>query len=200
MEGARPDLRRRILDAARKLFVHDGYEAASMRAIAKRIGYSPTMIYHHFGGKEELLREVCHRDFRALSTALFLHIALVEDPIERLRRIGRSYLDFALRHPRQYAFLFMSGRPVSGRLSEADGNPVDDGYVLVLATVAEASALGRFRPGFEDPDRVAQLLWCSVHGLAALHVAGPNHTWLELCDILTLSEDAIEVTLRGLLR
>ncbi len=41
-------LRRKILDAAERLFVEEGYENVSMRKIAAIIEYSPTTIYRFF--------------------------------------------------------------------------------------------------------------------------------------------------------
>ena len=41
-------LRRQIIAAARELFVNEGYENVSMRKIADKIEYSPTMIYLYF--------------------------------------------------------------------------------------------------------------------------------------------------------
>ena len=95
------ETRRRIVDAARDLFVEKGYEATSMRAIAQRIEYTPTAIYHHFDSKEALLTELCTQDFRTLAAA-FQEVARVEDPVERLLRIGDAYVDFALEHPMHY--------------------------------------------------------------------------------------------------
>jgi AcrR family transcriptional regulator len=56
--GRRPgdaDTRAHILDAARDLFAEQGYERASMRAIARRAGVDPALIVHYFGPKEDLL-------------------------------------------------------------------------------------------------------------------------------------------------
>ena len=58
--GRRPgggDARADILDAARDLFARDGYEKASMRAIARRARVDPALIVHYFASKENLLRE-----------------------------------------------------------------------------------------------------------------------------------------------
>jgi AcrR family transcriptional regulator len=46
-----------ILAAARELFAQQGYERASMRAIARRAGVDPALIVHFFGSKEGLLKE-----------------------------------------------------------------------------------------------------------------------------------------------
>ncbi len=58
--GRRPgttDTRAQILDAARDLFAAQGYEKASMRAIAARAKVDPSLIVHYFASKEGLLRE-----------------------------------------------------------------------------------------------------------------------------------------------
>ena len=56
--GRRPgdeDTRRAILDQARHLFAEQGYERASMRAIARAAGVDPSLIVHYFGTKQDLL-------------------------------------------------------------------------------------------------------------------------------------------------
>jgi AcrR family transcriptional regulator len=52
----RPDKRRLILDAAAPVFGNEGYERASVDAIAAAAGVSKPTIYSHFGGKEQLFR------------------------------------------------------------------------------------------------------------------------------------------------
>lgn len=53
----RADKRRLILDAAAPIFGNEGYERASIDAIAAAAGVSKPTIYSHFGGKEQLFRE-----------------------------------------------------------------------------------------------------------------------------------------------
>src|SRR6185369_13375110 len=106
----RADTRQRILDAAREMFVRRGYEATTMRAIAERIRYTPTAIYHHFRNKEALLIELTSQDFRALAQA-FQRIRTVADPVERLRAIGEAYVEFGLAHPMHYRLMFMTPHP-----------------------------------------------------------------------------------------
>jgi AcrR family transcriptional regulator len=59
--GRRPGsstTRGEILSAARELFARQGYENASLRAIARRAGVDVALIAHFFGSKQGLLREV----------------------------------------------------------------------------------------------------------------------------------------------
>lgn len=53
-----PDERKReILDTAMELFMEDGYERASLRDIAKRMGITPGLVYHYFDSKQVLFDE-----------------------------------------------------------------------------------------------------------------------------------------------
>jgi AcrR family transcriptional regulator len=55
--GRRPagaDTKTALVEAARAVFSEQGYEGATVRAIAKRAGVDPAMVNHWFGGKEGL--------------------------------------------------------------------------------------------------------------------------------------------------
>ena len=53
-ERDREAVRRAILDAARELFVAEGYQNVSIRKIAERIEYSPAAIYGYFPSKDDI--------------------------------------------------------------------------------------------------------------------------------------------------
>ncbi len=48
-----------ILREAHELFFEKGYEKASMREIAERVGISKAAMYHHFENKEKILYTLC---------------------------------------------------------------------------------------------------------------------------------------------
>ncbi|GLZ15235.1 TetR family transcriptional regulator [Actinomadura sp. NBRC 104425] len=53
--GRRPgpsETRDQILDAARALFAEKGYDATSLRSIARAAGVDPALVHHYFGNKE----------------------------------------------------------------------------------------------------------------------------------------------------
>jgi len=187
----------RILEAARELFARDGYENVTMRAIAKRIEYTPTAIYHHFRDKEALLTELCHIDFRALASA-FLRIGRVEDPVERLRKIGAAYVDFALEHPQQYRFLFLMQHPEDVEHPEKE-NPEEDAYGFLRQTVSECIASGRFRPEYHDADRVAQICWASGHGVIALNLNFEGDEWVNWKEPRETARLMMDAQIRGML-
>src|SRR5215469_16493619 len=109
-EREKSETRDKILDAARELFVSHGYEGVSMRKVADKIEYSPTAIYVHFADKQALFRELCHRDFERLAQ-VFQGTDLPRDPLERLKRIGRTYVEFGRQYPNHYRLMFMTPHP-----------------------------------------------------------------------------------------
>ncbi len=195
----RTETREKILDAARDMFTQDGYDTVTMRAIADRIEYTPTAIYHHFANKQDLLTELCTCDFRALAQA-FARIGGIADPVERLWAIGQAYLEFALEHPSQYRFMFMTPLPpVAGKDVHRD-DPGEDAYAFLRRTVVEAIATGRLRPDLTDPDVLAQILWASVHGLASLHIAKGQNEWVHWRDARETGRLLIDALNQGILR
>jgi AcrR family transcriptional regulator len=195
----RADTRQRILDAAREMFVRHGYEATTMRAIAARIEYTPTAIYHHFRNKEALLTELGSLDFRALASA-FQRIERIEDPIERLRRLGLAYVDFALEHPMQYQLLFMTRHPKVDDKRLARGDPSEDAYAFLRETCAAAIASGRLRAEYKDTDQLAQIAWASLHGLLALHIVKHDDDWIEWRNPRTTAAQICEALLTGMVK
>jgi AcrR family transcriptional regulator len=52
-----------LLDAAQAVFAEAGLQAASLRAIARRAGCDPALIYYHFDSKEALFAALLQRRF-----------------------------------------------------------------------------------------------------------------------------------------
>src|SRR5947209_14475124 len=108
------ELRQEILDAARDLFVGEGFENVSMRKVAEKIEYSPTTIYLYFRDKADLLDCICEETFARLLRKLTSLEASATDPLDRLRRGLRAYIDFGLKHPNDYRVAFlMDIKPVA---------------------------------------------------------------------------------------
>ena len=68
-EREREAVSRAILDAARDLFVAEGYHNVSIRKIAERIEYSPAAIYSYFPSKDDIFFALAEEGFRLLFAA-----------------------------------------------------------------------------------------------------------------------------------
>lgn len=90
----------RIVDAATRVLVDDGYHRASTNRIAAEAGVSPGSLYQYFGNKDEIVSAVIDRvvDGFADSVAPALRQAAGEDPAAATRTVLDAVLDAVLAH------------------------------------------------------------------------------------------------------
>lgn len=201
-ERVKSETRDKILDAARELFVTEGYEGVSMRKVADKIEYSPTAIYVHFADKNELFHELCREDFTRLQQVM-ASTEMPSDPIERLRQIGRRYVEFGLHFPHHYVFMFMTPHPAhepDEQDREIIGNPEVDAYALLKWAVQDAINRGCFREEVQDAELVSQTLWASVHGVISLTIAKSKDPWVDWRPLQDRAEMMLDIAMRGLVR
>jgi AcrR family transcriptional regulator len=86
----------RILDVATALFLHDGFGATSIEAIAKRAGISKRTFYHRFTGKEMLFEAVVRRLIERWTPSFDSALLEASDLAEGLRRTAAHMLKVAL--------------------------------------------------------------------------------------------------------
>lgn len=91
-----PGKRAAILDAAKRLFVSQGFERVSMDQIAAEAGVSKLTVYSHFGDKESLFAEAVRAHCeQGMPTSLF--VAEPEVPVrERLTAIGTAFFSMIM--------------------------------------------------------------------------------------------------------
>jgi len=192
-------LREDILDAARDLFIKEGYESLSMRRIAEKIEYSPTTIYLYFRDKDDLIRQVCQETFSMLiQTLKSLHLDF-GNPVEGLREAGYAYIRFGLEHPDHYRAAFMmphcnadpSKWPTPEEIENSAGMQC---YHSVRMRVAECIRLGLFKP--VDVEAASQAIWANVHGITSLLINDKLFPW---ADRETLIRTSVDTMLDGLL-
>jgi AcrR family transcriptional regulator len=109
----RQALRERILDAARRIVMREGFAALSMRKIAEAIEYSPATLYLHFASRDEIAQALCAEGYAQLLET-FVPLAGIADPGERLKALGRAYVAFGVAHPETYRLIFMEDPSYTG--------------------------------------------------------------------------------------
>lgn len=78
-------VRQQIIDAATELFYENGFEKASLRDIARKVGVTQAAIYYHFRNKEEILYTIIEIHSNELILALRSCLSGNADSLEKLR-------------------------------------------------------------------------------------------------------------------
>src|SRR5205085_5869828 len=84
------DLRRALVDAARRILESEGPTALSLRAVAREAGVSPAAPYHHFKDKAELLDAVAQEGWDMLNVQMMQAKAKAEGR-GQLNALGVAY-------------------------------------------------------------------------------------------------------------
>lgn len=95
-----------ILTSAEKLFSKKGYDAVTIREIAKEAGCSHTTIYLYFKDKEALLHQLAMPILETLHQQLKQFLTKEDmSAIDRLKKISRAYILFGLKNQNMYSIL-----------------------------------------------------------------------------------------------
>jgi AcrR family transcriptional regulator len=90
--ASRAEMRRRaFLDAAREVFLEQGYEAANLSEIVRRAGGSLATLYAQFGDKEGIFLAVLEVRMKDVTSALEVELQAHTPVEEGLRRIGERF-------------------------------------------------------------------------------------------------------------
>ncbi len=169
-ERQKEELKAKILEAARTLFIERGFEETSIRNIAERIEYSPTTIYLYFKDKDDIFYAL-HKEGFIILNQYFKTLQNVADPFERLKAINKAYISFALENREYYDLMFISRSPMNAL--EEDQEKWEEGnkaFGALSGTVAECIAKGYFKG--MDPEILSFTCWSMVHGICSLEIRG----------------------------
>jgi AcrR family transcriptional regulator len=169
-------LREEILDAARALFVKEGYESVSIRKIADKIEYAPGTIYLYFRDKAEILDRICEETFAKLLVKMR---AIKDDtaaPLDKLRRGLRIYIQFGLENPNHYVVTFIQakGHLESKSVFQTTGQ---EAFSCLRQGVQECIDAGALVSN--DADELAQTLWAGIHGLTSVLITCTGFPFVE---------------------
>jgi len=169
-------LREEILDAARTLFVKDGYENVSIRKIADKIEYAPGTIYLYFRDKAEILDRICEETFAKLITRMQAIEHDTAAPLDKLRRGLRTYIQFGLDHPNHYIVTFIQAK-VQHHADSVFHNAGSKAFACLRQGVQECVDAGVLVSN--DGDELAQTLWAGIHGLTAVLITCTGFPFVE---------------------
>jgi len=192
-ERDREAVRRSILDAARELFVTEGYQNVSIRKIAERIEYSPAAIYGYFPSKDDIFFALAEEGFHLLHRPLE-HPDPSVPPLDVVRKMLWHFYEFSVEQPQYFALMFVdrtvpSVRRVYERFAFARETKQE-----LMSQLQRAIDEGTI-PKTVPPAAAFRLLVNALIGAATMRLSDRLSPGENADDI---ARDALEVTIAGL--
>lgn len=144
-----------LLAAATAEFAERGLEGARIDEIARRAGVNKQLVYHHFGAKDDLYREVLTQVYTDIRQSERIADLACVDPVDAMRRLVEFSFDYLDANPQFVRLLadenFHGGRHLrdEDRLSGMHADLIAG----IRETLARGCAAGLFREGL-DPRQV----------------------------------------------
>jgi len=189
----RETVRRKILNAARTLFLNEGYANVSMRKIAEQIEYSPGAIYSYFTSKEDIFFALAEEGLQFVRT----HCAAASHasaPLDRLRDAFWRFYTFSKEQPEYFSLIFVdSAVPRISRDWERFSS-MRELRADIEHDIQQCIDQGVL-PGVESPGAIFRILWTAAYGAAVFRL---SHRLAPGEDSDALAHDLLDAALTGL--
>ncbi|MGO8993418.1 MAG: TetR/AcrR family transcriptional regulator [Polyangiaceae bacterium] len=163
--------RRRVLEAALRLFAAQGFHGSSMRELAAVAELQPSALYVHFPSKEHLLAELVRAGHEAHHDAL--RAALLEagnDPVAQVTALVRVHVQMHATYP-ELAIVVNSEMAALSKEMAAPGMALRrQAASLLRDVIVRGTAMGRFSP----PDTEAATAAIAAMGLRVPYWYSPD--------------------------
>ncbi|MFJ4911237.1 TetR/AcrR family transcriptional regulator [Streptomyces sp. NPDC088726] len=167
-----------IIDAAADLLAASASGEFSTREVCDAAGVSAPTLYHHFGDKDGLLREVAADRFSRYLTGKQA-LETTGDPVEDFLRGWDMHVEFGVTNPALYTIMY--GRPMDGRTV-----PADHAHAVLVTMMRDLERAGRLRmPTEMAADMVASAAVGVTLHLIRNRVAADDHLSALVRDVVT---------------
>lgn len=183
------NLRDALIDISVDLITRDGVATFSIAEACRRLDVSPGAPYRHFADRNDLLTEIAIKSCEVLVGHIDRVVGGVTDPVERLVRAARAYVEFAAQHPALFEVLYTKevfmGR--NAKLSEPV-RPVVEAFLLPASEI----------PGVTQAQATSLTIASAAvaHGYACFLPAG---TFSDAPDALAIAADNAACATRALI-
>jgi AcrR family transcriptional regulator len=186
----RPERRRQLLDAAREVFVSQGYHAAAMDEIAERAGVSKPVLYQHFPGKLELYLALLDQSVDELVATVRDALISTTDNRQRVAAAMGAYFEYVEQEHQAFRLVFESdlgneaavrdrlergqrecAEMISQMVSQDAGLNDEEARLLSVGLVGLAQVTARYWLSTQDhvpreiaEQLVARLAWRGISG------------------------------------
>ena len=182
-----------ILDAARELFLAEGYQSVSIRKIAERIEYSPAAIYSYYPSKDDIFLALAKEGFLRLDAKVNAAMGS-GNALDDVRACWWAFYEFSKEQPEYFLLMFVD-RSVPRITEQWDGFEFLQQLLNnAVAGIQKAIDAGAF-PATLSANAAMHMLWAGLIGPA---VVGIRHRLATGEDYDALARDVLNATIAGM--
>jgi AcrR family transcriptional regulator len=182
-----------ILDAARDLFIAEGYQSVSIRKIAERIEYSPAAIYSYYASKDDIFLALAAEGFHRLDETVRAAMT-TGDPLENVRGCWWAFYQFSQDQPAFFQLMFVD-HSVPRITQQWEGFEFLQQMLAHAVTAIQTAIDAGAFPSTLSPNAAMHMLWAS---LIVPAVIGIRHRLATGEDYDALARDVLNATIAGL--
>ncbi|MBN9250795.1 MAG: TetR/AcrR family transcriptional regulator [Mesorhizobium sp.] len=165
------NLRSELIAAAHGLVQDEGYDALTIRKLAKRAGIAPMSVYSYFSDKQEILYALAEDAFEALAQRIERNQP--DDPLEALRAVMVEYAAFGLGNPNEYRIVACTEQVTPPeKLEPGQPDERNPAMELLIGRIEACVKAGKLSG---DPRAIATMMWAIGHGTISLLISFPNY-------------------------
>ncbi|MGB2105866.1 MAG: TetR/AcrR family transcriptional regulator [Porticoccaceae bacterium] len=164
------NLRQTLVVAATEMIADKGIESLSLRKLAEKVGVSRTAAYHYFEDKNDLLCAIAANGFKRWQDSLNQLNSNLLPERDKFEQYILGYITFATNNPEEYELMF-------GRCIWKQSKCTQELQDISHATFQhQVEMIGHWQTinlvNGDNPLRVAQIIWGTLHGIAKLFIDG----------------------------
>ncbi|MFD2244893.1 TetR/AcrR family transcriptional regulator [Pontibacter ruber] len=166
-----------LVEAGLKLFSEQGYEATSIRSIAREAGVSLGLMYNYFRSKEELLLEIFRRGNADIAASFIKPTEApqnqsgIEQHIRQTVRILKEKREF---------WRLLHGLRLQNQVLAQVATEVQQQTAFIEQHIKENLQ----EIGFKEPELEAKLLFAAIDGMAQHFLLYENYPIDEVANVL----------------
>ncbi|WP_347976675.1 TetR/AcrR family transcriptional regulator [Microbacterium sp. ProA8] len=195
------DLRHALIGEGLQLARTGGPAAVTLREATRAAGVSPNAAYRHFTDRDALVRAVAREAQLALAGAITARVeatpadlAPAAAAVERLRRVGTAYIDFARAERGLFETAFFTQDTHANDAIVTLDDQIVAPFRLLMDTLDAMVDAGALAP--ERRPYAEWACWSAVHGFADIAVHGPLR-WQPESVVDALAAAVVEAAITG---
>lgn len=165
-EKEKDDMRNSILKAAYEIVKEEGEKNLSIRKIAKKIDYSPAIVYHYFNDKEDIINQIILFGYQKILKAVSFEKHPAGDAEEVFKQGLQKYAETAFSMADEYKNIMVNdSEKIVKKTSMLYKGVSSDKKAIKMLCGGIKEISGRNKMDEESAELTAQVIWASMFGL-----------------------------------